>query len=262
MVKGKVCMRKGIGNDIMITETINNMDAKDKIILALDVADFQDALDIVKKFKDHIDIFKVGAELFTAVGPKIVDEINSMGKKVFLDLKYHDIPSTVSMSALAAAQLGVFMFTVHTMGGLKMMQQAVGTLVGASLKRNIDRPKILGVTILTSIDSEALINELGILQNMETQIKHLSSLALKAGLDGVVASPLEVEMIRSRCDRGFLIVTPGIRPSWAAQDDQRRTMTPRKALNLGADYLVIGRAILSQPDPIKALERVIEEMNA
>lgn len=238
------------------------MHAKEKIILALDVQGHDEALNIVKRFKDHIDIFKVGSELFTAVGPGIIEAITLLDKKVFLDLKYHDIPNTVSKAAAVAAELAVFMFTVHTLGGLEMMKKTAQTLVELSLKRNVERPKIIGVTILTSIDQTVLRDELGIGQRMITQVKHLASLALKAGLDGVVISPEEIEAVRARCEKGFLIVTPGIRPSWFPGQDQKRIMTPKKALNLGADYLVMGRVILSQPDPVKTLERIIKEMNA
>ncbi len=234
----------------------------ERIILALDVADFDDAMSIVKKFKDHIDIFKVGSELFTAVGPKIIEEINSMGKKVFLDLKYHDIPNTVSKTASVVSKLGVFMFNVHTLGGFEMMKQTAETLTTISLKNNIPRPRLLGVTILTSIDQKTLTDELGIGQRMKAQVKHLAGLALKAGLDGVVASPGDIEIIRSHCGKEFLIVTPGIRPPWASMDDQKRTMTPKEALNLGADYIVIGRAVLTQSDPVKALERIIGEIGS
>lgn len=236
------------------------MQIRERIILALDVADFHTALDIVKKFKDHIGIFKVGSPLFTSAGPKIVEKINSMGKKVFLDMKYHDIPETVSRAALAALRLRVFMFNVHTLGGLGMMRQAVETLVEASLKENIERPRLLGVTILTSIDQEILTNELGIGQRINIHVRHLSGLALKAGLDGVVTSPQDIETVRSHCGKGFLIVTPGIRPSWTPLHDQKRIMTPKEALRRGADYLVIGRAIFSQPDPLGALKHIEKEM--
>jgi len=237
------------------------MNTKEKIILSLDVSGHEETLNIVKKFKDYIDIFKVDSELFTVAGPIIIEEINSMGKKVFLDLKYHDIPNIISKAAAVAAELGVFMFTVHTLSGFEMMKKVAHTLVELSLKRNIERPRIIGVTILTSIDQTILRDELGIGQSMITQVKHLSSLALKAGLDGVVTSPEEIEAVRARCEKGFLIVTPGIRSSWFPEQDQKRTMTPRKALNLGADYLVIGKAILSQPDPINALKRIEKEIN-
>lgn len=232
----------------------------ERIILALDVADTQSAIDIANRFKDHIDIFKIGFELFTAAGPKIVEEINSLGKKVFLDLKFHDIPNTVSKTASVVAKLGVFMFNVHTLGGYEMMSKTAETLVNTSLKENIQKPLLIGVTILTSLDQRALTDELGIVQSMRAQVKHLSSLAKNAGLDGVVASPEDIEAVKSRCGDKFLVVTPGIRPSWTPADDQKRAMTPREALNLGADYIVIGRAILSQPEPLKALEKILEEI--
>ncbi|MBI5676065.1 MAG: orotidine-5'-phosphate decarboxylase [Nitrospirae bacterium] len=236
------------------------MEPKDRIILALDVSSYEEAVDIIEKFREDVNIFKVGLELFTSAGTKIVEKINSAGKKVFLDLKFHDIPNTVSKSALAAAELGVFMLTIHTSGGFAMMQKTAEALVKASLKENFSRPKILGVTVLTSIDNECLKNEVGIAHSMTTHIKHLSALALKAGLDGVVASPQEAEIIRSNCGKNFLIVTPGIRPSWAPQNDQKRTLTPKEALQKGADYLVIGRAVMSQPDPVKALKLIHDEI--
>jgi orotidine-5'-phosphate decarboxylase len=236
------------------------MDPKERIIHALDLADYDEAIDVVNRFKEHVNIFKIGSELFTSVGPKIVEEINNTGKKVFLDLKFHDIPNTVSKTARVAAGLGVFMFNVHTLGGLEMIKQTAQELVRVSLKQNIDRPKLLGVTVLTSIDQTALSHELGIGHNMKTQVRHLAGLALNAGLDGVVASPEEIDLIRSCCGPDFLIVTPGIRPSWTDQDDQQRTMTPQEALKKGADFIVIGRAILSQPDPVKALERIVKEI--
>ncbi len=237
------------------------MERKKRIILALDVSEHNDALDIVRLFKSHVDIFKIGSELFTSVGPKIIKEIHFMGKEVFLDLKFHDIPTTVSRSARAAAKLGVFMFNVHTLGGFDMMKQAAQTLRKYSLENNAERPKIIGVTLLTSINQDALRDELGVTVRMHTQVKHLAGLAQRAGLDGVVASPEDAEVIRSRFGKGFLIVTPGIRPSWAAMDDQKRTLTPRKALQRGADYLVIGRAVTSQADPIGALKRIEEEIS-
>ena len=233
---------------------------KDRIILALDVPDYDEAIDIIKRFREEIEIFKVGSELFTAAGPKIVKKINSMGKKVFLDLKFHDIPTTVSRAALAASQLGVFMLNVHTMGGFEMMKSTIDTIVSSALKGNIIRPKILGVTLLTSIDKKVLLNELGIQHSLRTQIRHLAKLAYNTGLDGVVASPQETEMIRSHVGKGFLIVTPGIRPSWSQPDDQKRMLTPKEALRAGADYLVIGRAIMSHANPLKALKRIHDEI--
>lgn len=236
------------------------MRPRERIILALDVSDYKDAVDLVHHFKDHIDIFKVGSELFTSTGPKIIEELHALRKRVFLDLKFHDIPNTVCKSALAAAKLGVFMFNVHTSGGLEMMRQAAQILSKYSLEHNTERPRLIGVTVLTSMSQHTLRDELGVSVRLRTQVKHLAGLAQRAGLDGVVASPEDAEMIRSHFGKGFLIVTPGIRPSWAAMDDQKRTLTPRKAVQMGADYLVIGRAITSQKNPLDALKRIEEEL--
>jgi orotidine-5'-phosphate decarboxylase len=236
------------------------MTANKKLILALDVHEYDYAMELVDTFGEFFSIFKVGLELFTSHGPKIVDAIHHKGKKVFLDLKYHDIPNTASKAALAAARMGVYMFNVHASGGLEMMKRCRESLVELCLRENIERPKILGVTVLTSLTREILRDELGIQYGLKTHVRHLSGLSLKAGLDGVVASGREIETIRSHCGRGFLIVTPGIRPSWTPPDDQNRTMTPKEAIREGADYLVIGRAILQQPDPLKALELISLEV--
>lgn len=236
------------------------MPAKDKIILALDMKDPAYALDIVDKFKDKINTFKVGLELFTACGPSIVRDIRSRGKMVFLDLKFHDIPNTVAQAAISAADLGVQMFNIHSSCGVEAMATCASRVVEHCLKKNINRPKILGVTVLTSISQEMLHNELGLQHSLRSQVKHLASLAQKSGLDGVVASAHEARMIRQNCGEKFIIVTPGIRPSWTPPDDQQRTMTPKQAICEGADYLVMGRAILRQPDPLNALELISLEV--
>jgi len=231
-----------------------------KLILALDVPEYAYALELVDRFKDVIGVFKVGLELFTVAGPAIIDEIHRRGRKVFLDLKFHDIPTTVSRAGVAAARRGVFMFNVHASGGLDMMKRCQEDVVNVCLKENIARPRIIAVTVLTSMSQETLKQELGLQHSLNTHVRHLAGLTLKAGLDGVVASAKEAAMIRGHCGRGFLIVTPGIRPSWAAVDDQSRTMTPKQALRQGADFLVMGRAILNQSDPMKAIELIQREM--
>jgi orotidine-5'-phosphate decarboxylase len=236
------------------------MAINEKLILALDVNDSGYALEIVDKFMAYIGIFKVGLELFTITGPSIVEEIHKRGKRVFLDLKFHDIPTTVAKAGVAVARLGVFMFNVHASGGLDMMKKCNDDVINICLKENINKPRILGVTVLTSISRDVLRDEVGIQHSLNTHVRHLSGLALKAGLDGVVASGREAALVRSHCGRGFLIVTPGIRTSWTPPDDQMRTMTPRDALRVGADYLVMGRAILKQPDPIKTVELITSEM--
>ncbi len=239
---------------------MSSITATERLILALDMPEHDYALEIVDKYSDYINIFKVGLELFTSCGPRIVEDIKKRGKKVFLDLKFHDIPDTVLKAALAATRLGVYMFNLHASGGLEMMKRCKDSVVEVCLKKNIDRPKILAVTVLTSLSREILRDELGIQYGLRTHVRHLSALALKAGLDGVVASAREVEIIRNHCGKGFLIVTPGIRPSWTPPDDQKRTMTPKDAIREGADYLVIGRAVLQQPDPLKAIELITLEI--
>ena len=176
------------------------MKANERIILALDVPGYDEAMKVVRTFKDHIDIFKIGLELFTSAGPKIVEDINAMGKKVFLDLKFYDIPNTVAKSALAVAKMGVFMFNVHTSGGMEMMQETSKALLRYSEENNLPRPKLIGVTVLTSTDQQTLKNDMGVGAEMEDQVRHLAELANRSGLDGVVASPEETAALRA--DRG------------------------------------------------------------
>lgn len=238
------------------------MSVSEKLILALDVSEHSYAIELVERFKDYIEIFKVGPELFISSGLKIIEDINKKGKRVFLDLKFHDIPNTVSKAAIAATRLGVYMFNIHTSGGLEMMRRCREDVVEVCLRENLERPKIIGVTVLTSISKETFKDELGIQHSLKTHVRHLSGLALKAGLDGVVVSPREAATIRGHCGRGFLIITPGIRPSWTPPDDQKRTMTPKEAIREGADYLVMGRGILQHPDPVKAMELITLEILA
>ena len=232
----------------------------EKIILALDVDDCDYAVELVEKFSPHIGIFKVGLELHTVAGSRIIEEIHKRDRKVFLDLKFHDIPTTVAKAGMAAARLGVFMFNVHASGGHDMMTRCRDDVVNLCLKENLSKPRIIAVTVLTSMSQEVLKHEVGIQHSLKTQVRHLAGLTLKAGLDGVVASAQEAEMIRGHCGRGFMIVTPGIRPSWAAEDDQVRMMTPRKAVQSGADYLVMGRAILNHENPAKAIQLIQDEI--
>ncbi|PKL52431.1 MAG: orotidine-5'-phosphate decarboxylase [Nitrospira bacterium HGW-Nitrospira-1] len=241
----------------MVEEARKN---KGKLILALDVSEYNYAIELIDRFKDAIEIFKVGLELYTVAGPAIINEIHKRDRKVFLDLKFHDIPTTAARAGIAAARLGVFMFNVHASGGLDMMRKCREDVISFCLRENLNKPKIIGVTVLTSMSQETLKNEIGLQHSLNTQVRHLAGLALKAGLDGVVASAREAAMIRGHCGGGFLIVTPGIRPSWTAADDQMRTMTPKQAIQEGADFLVMGRAILNQPDPMKAIELIQKEM--
>ncbi|HMK61055.1 MAG TPA: orotidine-5'-phosphate decarboxylase [Dissulfurispiraceae bacterium] len=236
------------------------MSWKDKLIIALDVSSADKALSIVDMLGEDVSTYKVGFELFVSSGPSVVERLHEKGKRVFLDLKFHDIPNTVSKAAVAAARMGVYMFNMHASGGVEMMKSCRDRVEEICAKENLRRPKIIGVTALTSINGEMLKNELCVQHGVKAHVKHLSMLALKAGLDGVVASPQEISIIKNACGNNFLVVTPGIRPSWTPPDDQHRTATPQAAFREGADYIVMGRGILKHEDPIRALELISLEI--
>ncbi|MCX8026566.1 MAG: orotidine-5'-phosphate decarboxylase [Thermodesulfovibrionales bacterium] len=236
------------------------MSYRKRLIIALDVSSQEDAINIVDTLKEHVDIFKVGFELFASSGFSVIEQIHKRNKKVFLDLKFHDIPNTVSRAAASVTRLGVYMFNLHTSGGLEMMTKARESAYETAQRLNIMPPKIIGVTVLTSLSNQILKDELSITHGVKTHVKTLSGLAKKAGLDGVVASAQEISLIKKSCGSDFLVVTPGIRPSWSPPDDQKRTATPKDAIKEGADYIVMGRGILRHDDPIKAVELVSIEM--
>ncbi len=234
---------------------------KDRLIIALDVPSADKALKLVNLLRGKIGMFKVGSQLFTSAGPQLVREIVSGGDKVFLDLKFHDIPRTVANAALEAAKMGVSMFNLHTMGGMEMMKLTVQETNRYCSTFKVPRPKIVGVTVLTSLNQENF-QRMGLEKSVNEMVIRLSQLALEAGLDGVVASPREITAIREACGEGFVIVTPGIRPSWASADDQRRFSTPKEAIEAGANYIVIGRPITGAADPLLSLERVLSELSS
>ena len=231
--------------------------AKEKIIFALDFDSFNAARQWVTLLAGRVGMFKVGKQLFTAQGPDIVRMIRDSGGELFLDLKYHDIPNTVAMASLEAARLGVRLFNLHALGGYEMMSRTMDTL--SREFPDGKRAKVLAVTILTSSTEETL-REVGIDLPVAEMVVKLALLAKKAGIDGVVASPLEIPLIRAACGNDFLIVTPGVRPAFAATDDQKRVMTPGQAVAAGADYLVIGRPIAAAPDPLQAVEAIVDEI--
>jgi len=236
-----------------------------RIIVALDVATEKEAIELVRTLRDQVGFFKIGLELFTSIGTNIVRRITELGGKIFLDGKFNDIPNTIAGASRAATRLAVNMFNVHAMGGLEMMMAAVNACQEESTKLQIERPKVLGVTILTSIDKATMNKQLGILGDIETQVVHLAKLAENAGLDGVIASPQEIEAIRNNLSRPMLIITPGVRPHWAASQDQKRVMSPSEAISKGASYLVIGRPITQPPTeigtPADAAKRIAEEIS-
>ncbi len=236
------------------------LNPKERIIVALDTADIHIAKKLIGSLKDLVKIFKVGNEFFTACGPKAVQVVRDGGADVFLDLKYHDIPNTVAQAARAAVSLEVFMFNVHVSGGLQMMQEACVAAADEARKRNLSSPKLIGVTLLTSLSQEEVTKQIGISKSINETVLHYAELAQKAGLDGAVASAREIELIRSKLGSRFLIVTPGIRPAWAERGDQERVMTPKEALKLGADYIVIGRPITGAEDPREATMRIFEDL--
>lgn len=235
---------------------------KDKIIVALDVPTKEEALAIVDELGDKVGAYKIGMQLYNACGPEILDEVAKRNGRVFLDLKFHDIPNTVASAARVAANLGVFMFNVHACGGSKMMKAAVEALKEESEKLGVERPLLIGVTVLTSLSEEELNEEIGVSRTMEQQVAAMATLAKECGLDGVVASPKEIKIIREACGEDFVIVTPGIRPRDAAADDQKRIKTPGEAVKDGADYLVIGRPITKAEDRVAAVSAIVADMEA
>jgi len=237
-----------------------DLTARERLVLALDVDDFKKAEELVGKLNNYVGVFKIGSQLFTAEGAKVVNMINERGGKVFLDLKFHDIPNTVARAAGVAAKLGVYIFNVHTSGGYEMMKAAAEATKKISLALGIRKPIILGVTLLTSINQEILEKEIGIKKELEEQVVHLAKLAKAAGLDGVVASSWEIKEIRKACGEDFVILTPGIRPAGKSSDDQKRVMTPREAIKLGADFLVIGRPIRNAANPVEAVKEILRKM--
>ena len=217
-------------------------DSKDKIIFALDVEHFAEAQRWVTVLKNRIGLFKVGKQLFTHSGPKVIDMIHQKNQHVFLDLKFHDIPNTVAKAGEEATKLEVSMFNLHALGGLEMMRKTVEASKARAKELGIPKPMILAVTILTSMDEDTL-KEVGIQGPIIQEVEKLALLAMKAGVDGVVASPHEIGIIRQQCGKNFLIVTPGIRLPSEKKDDQKRALTPKEAIAAGANYLVIGRPI-------------------
>ena len=233
-----------------------------KILVALDVESRAEALALADALRGSVGGFKIGSRLFTAEGPSIVRTLAERGDRVFLDLKFHDIPNTVATAVAAATQLGVWMVNVHAAGGLAMMRAARTAAHDAAEAHQLTPPLVIAVTVLTSMNQAAL-RETGVIIDLMDQVLRLAELAQEAQLDGVVASPRETAAIRSRCGPGFAIVTPGIRGGAAAasKDDQERTMSPADAVAAGASYLVVGRPIIAAPNPREAAEKIAAAVN-
>lgn len=235
--------------------------AKDKLIVALDVDSVERALNLFDSLRDVAGMFKVGSQLFTAAGPDLVRRIVAQGGQVFLDLKFHDIPNTVAAAARAATRLGVSILNIHASGGVEMMRRAAQTVAEVAVHEGLTKPEVIAVTVLTSLDREQL-RQIGVDAEVDVQVKNLARLAAECGLDGVVASPHEIEIIRRAIAKpGFLIVTPGVRSTSVAEDDQRRVMTAAEAIRAGADYVVVGRPILNSADPVAAARGIVAEID-
>lgn len=235
---------------------------KDKIIIALDTPSKDEAIKWVKLLKGNARLFKIGLELFNSCGPDIINEITSLGAEIFLDLKLCDIPNTVSGAIRSVLREGIKIIDIHTLGGSNMLTDAAKTIETASHEKNITKPHLIGVTLLTSIDENILKNEHRVNSTTEEQVLHLTKLAYQTGLDGVVCSPLEIKKIKGsiKPEKPFIFVCPGIRPINSSKDDQKRTSTPYEALNAGADYIVIGRAVTKNEKPLEELKKIIFEV--
>lgn len=238
---------------------IRPLSPRERIIVALDIESTDEARSIISELRGRIGAFKVGLQLFTAGGPDFVREIAEAGLRVFLDLKYHDIPTTVAKAGIEAARLGVWMFNVHAAGGSEMMKRTADDVAGFCVRNDVAKPFIIGVTVLTSSNADTLI-ETGTEGNVNDQVVRLAKLSRESGLDGVVASPREVTAIRQAIeDTSFITVTPGIRPIKATADDQKRVTTFRDAIATGTDYVVIGRPITQAGNRIDAVETLLAE---
>jgi orotidine-5'-phosphate decarboxylase len=232
---------------------------RNPIIVALDVPNAEAALKLAEELAPVVGGFKVGSELFTSAGPEVVRRIRGMGAPVFLDLKFHDIPSTVAKAVAAAVRLDIQMLTVHTLGGADMLKAAEQVAQESAWRLGHTPPLVLGVTVLTSLDGNAL-SEIGLDPNVVRQVRRLTNMANKAGLRGLVCSAREVAEVRQMVPTSTQLVTPGIRPEGDATDDQKRTLTPREALALGANWLVIGRPIVAAEKPRASAEAILASL--
>ncbi len=239
------------------------MSGKDRIIVALDVETGDRAVELVQRLKGRVGVFKAGLELVTAEGVQVLKRIRDAGaERIFYDAKLHDIPNTVAGAMKSVTRLGAWCVTVHAMGGEAQLEAAVKSAWETATQESLPRPKILAVTVLTSISADALANELRVGLSVSEYVAELAKMAQRAGCDGVIASPHEIEVVRAAVnDPNFLIVTPGVRPAGADKGDQARVMTPSEAIQRGANYLVIGRPIVAAQDPVAAADRIAEEIS-
>jgi orotidine-5'-phosphate decarboxylase len=233
---------------------------KERLLVALDVETMEAADTLLARLTGVVTGCKIGSQLYTAAGPVAVERAHKRGLRVFLDLKFHDIPNTVAGAVHEATRLGVFMLNVHASGGAAMMRATADAATAAAREFNVTRPLCLAVTVLTSLDRAALQRDLGVARSVEHHVLHLAEAAAAAGIDGCIASPLEIAVLRMSLPRSFVIVAPGIRPAGSDVHDQARTATPMAALRAGADYLVVGRAVTAARDPAAAAASILQEM--
>lgn len=239
-----------------------HMEAKERLILALDVDTMAEAERLVDLTQDYVGVYKVGMQLYNSEGPAVIRRLMEQGKKVFADLKFHDIPNTVAQAGEVMTRHGVFMYNVHCAGGREMLSKTVQATKAEAQGLGIPAPMVIGVTILTSLDQQAVNNEVGLAGTVQDNVVKYARMAQESGLSGVVASPKEITAIREACGPEFALVIPGIRPQWAAANDQKRIMTPGEAVAAGATYIVVGRPITAADNPREAAAKVVEEMSA
>ncbi|ACV63160.1 orotidine 5'-phosphate decarboxylase [Desulfofarcimen acetoxidans DSM 771] len=237
------------------------MNTRDRLIVALDVDSPEKAIHLTKLLSPYVGAFKVGMELFNSVGPEIIYTLKKLGANIFVDLKLHDIPNTVARASRVLTSHGADILNVHAAGGKEMMQSAAQAVNKEVLDKGLTRPLVVAVTVLTSISARAFKEEIGFAGEIEDKVVNWAKLAQAAGLDGVVASPQEIRAIRQACGPEFVIITPGIRPSGGAVHDQKRVTTPGEAIAAGATYIVVGRPITENSDPVQAARNIVSEMN-
>ena len=233
---------------------------KERLIVALDVPTRREAFQLVKMLDGEVGAYKIGMQLYNSEGPDIVRDIQCLGGKVFVDLKFHDIPNTVAQTSKVMTDRQAFMFTMHASGGHKMLKTANDAAREEAEKKGLVKPLAVAVTVLTSINQQVFEEEMGFKRLIADQVVHWAKIAKEAGLDGVVCSPWEITPIREACGDDFIIVTPGVRPAWAATNDQERVMTPKEAVQRGATYLVVGRPITKHENPKEAARLIVTEM--
>lgn len=235
------------------------MQPNERLIVALDVDSKEKAMELAEMLISHVGMFKIGMELFYSCGPEIVKSIRSLGGRIFIDLKLHDIPNTVYRATRVLTRYGANIINVHTAGGMEMMRAASEAASEEAQHQGIDRPLVIAVTVLTSMGQQEL-NQLGVSGNLNDRVRSWAKMAQNSGLDGVVASALEAPAIRQACGQSFAVITPGIRPTGSYAGDQKRVVTPADAIKAGATYLVVGRPITAAPNPTEVARQVLREM--